>query len=166
MSEPTTPVIIAPEDLAPFAEIEPVKAAAMIEDAVAMAQLVAPCLRESLDPADQAAVKAILRGAIIRWHDAGSGAFTNQQASLGSASLADSYDNRQTRKAMFWPTEISQLQDLCRNRANTAAYEINTIAAATTPHLPWCNLHFGGSVCSCGAIIAGQPIYESPDDPA
>jgi hypothetical protein len=27
-------------------------------------------------------------------------------------------------------------------------------------HLPWCSLMFGGSVCSCGVDIAGEPIYE------
>ena len=26
-------------------------------------------------------------------------------------------------------------------------------------HLPWCSINFGGS-CSCGADIAGAPIYE------
>ena len=27
-------------------------------------------------------------------------------------------------------------------------------------HRPWCNLAFGASWCSCGADIAGVPIYE------
>jgi len=27
-------------------------------------------------------------------------------------------------------------------------------------HLPWCNLAFGASWCSCGADIAGEPIFE------
>lgn len=27
-------------------------------------------------------------------------------------------------------------------------------------HLPWCNLAFGANWCSCGADIAGEPIYE------
>lgn len=27
-------------------------------------------------------------------------------------------------------------------------------------HLDWCNLAFGCPVCSCGADIAGEPIYE------
>ena len=28
-------------------------------------------------------------------------------------------------------------------------------------HLPWCDLNFGGATCSCGADIAGEPIYEA-----
>ena len=28
-------------------------------------------------------------------------------------------------------------------------------------HRPWCNLMFGAAYCSCGADIAGEPIYEA-----
>ena len=28
-------------------------------------------------------------------------------------------------------------------------------------HRPWCSLMFGATYCSCGADIAGEPIYES-----
>lgn len=27
-------------------------------------------------------------------------------------------------------------------------------------HLPWCNLNFGATYCSCGVDIAGVPIFE------
>lgn len=30
-------------------------------------------------------------------------------------------------------------------------------------HLPWCSIMFGGS-CSCGAALAGHPIYEGGED--
>lgn len=30
-------------------------------------------------------------------------------------------------------------------------------------HLPWCTLMMAGTYCSCGADIAGAPIYEGPD---
>jgi hypothetical protein len=32
--------------------------------------------------------------------------------------------------------------------------------SGATSHLPWCNLNFGATYCSCGADIAGEPIYE------
>lgn len=35
------------------------------------------------------------------------------------------------------------------------------ITGAATVHLPWCNLNFGATYCSCGADIAGEPIYEA-----
>ena len=72
-------IIITPSDLEPFATIDAVKAAAMIEDATAMAVRVAPCIA-SIDFTDGPAVKAILRGALLRWNDAGSGAIQAQTA--------------------------------------------------------------------------------------
>lgn len=96
------------EDLEPFADIPVDKAAAMIEDAEAMALLAAPCIG-SEGFAYGAAVKAILRGAVIRWNDAGSGALQAQQAGPFGQTL----DTRQERRGMFWPSEITSLQSLC-----------------------------------------------------
>lgn len=99
---------LTPDDLAPFATIDEAKAQAMIDDAEAMAVLVAPCITTS-DFANAAVVTAILRGAVLRWHDSGSGALSAQAAGPFSQTL----DTRQQRRAMFWPTEIAQLQSLC-----------------------------------------------------
>lgn len=95
-------------DLSPFAEIEPAKAEAMIEDAEAMALLAAPCIAAD-GFAFGAAVKAILRGAVLRWNDSGSGALQSQQAGPFGQTL----DTRQERRGMFWPSEIVALQSLC-----------------------------------------------------
>lgn len=99
---------IAIEDLEPFATIEATKAEAMIEDAEAMAALAAPCITSD-DFAYSDAVKAILRSAILRWNDAGTGAVQSQTA----GSFGMTLDTRQERRGMFWPTEITQLQNLC-----------------------------------------------------
>ena len=100
------------DDLAPFATIEATKAEAMIEDAEAMAVLAAPCITgESF--ANPIAVKAILRGAILRWNEAGTGALSTQQAGPYGMSL----DTRQERRGMFWPSELTQLQGLCGTSA-------------------------------------------------
>lgn len=40
------------------------------------------------------------------------------------------------------------------------AYNIDTAARAGSSHVPWCNLAFGASWCSCGADLAGFPLYE------
>ncbi|WP_051549264.1 hypothetical protein [Nocardioides sp. URHA0032] len=96
------------DDLEPFAAIEPAKAEAMIEDAEAMALLAAPCI--SVDGfAHSTAVKAILRGAVLRWNDSGSGALQAQTAGPFGQTL----DTRQERRGMFWPSEIVALQNLC-----------------------------------------------------
>jgi hypothetical protein len=39
------------------------------------------------------------------------------------------------------------------------AYSIDTVSCSTV-HLPWCSLSMGALYCSCGADIAGVPIYE------
>jgi hypothetical protein len=142
-------------DLAPFADIEAAKAAAMIEDAEAQAALTAPCLAD-LAPEDpkRGAVKSILRGAILRWNEAGSGAV--QTTVAGPYSQTVQY---QARRSMFWPAEIEQLQGLCASDEKPKVFAVDTVAASSL-HLPWCSLNFGATYCSCGVDIAGEPIYE------
>lgn len=114
-------------DLEPFASIDPAKAAAMIEDAEAMTILTAPCLADlAVDDPKRAAAKAILRGAILRWNEAGSGAVQQQQV----GPFGQSIDTRTQRKAMFWPSEITQLQSLC-STGGGRAFEVDTASAAT-----------------------------------
>lgn len=119
-----TAVEISTDDLEPFASIEEAKAEAMIEDALAMAELVAPCILDE-DFAHPQAVKAILRGAILRWHDSGSGAVSQQVVGPFQQML----DTRQGRRSMFWPSEIEQLQRLCGSTNVARASEIDLTPA-------------------------------------
>lgn len=76
---------LVPDDLAAFADIDQAKAQAMIDDAEAMAALAAPCITDPefvADPPLAGALRAVLRGAILRWDEAGSGAV--QQFGAGS----------------------------------------------------------------------------------
>lgn len=41
----------------------------------------------------------------------------------------------------------------------SGAFSIDMFAASSI-HQPWCSLAFGALYCSCGADIAGYPIYE------
>jgi hypothetical protein len=163
---------ITPTDLVPFATIEAAKAAAMIEDAESMAILAAPCLPGLLTaPADEtpeaealrlaklAAVKAILRGAILRWDDAGSGAVQTTQEQNGPWGVQQTVAP-QVRKSMFWPSELEQLQGICSSGQKGKAYSLDTAPGGASAHLPWCALMFGATYCSCGADIAGEPIFE------
>lgn len=43
------------------------------------------------------------------------------------------------------------------------AFSIDMLSASATIHLPWCSLSMGANWCSCGADIAGVPIYELGD---
>lgn len=140
-------------DLEPFATIPAAKAAAMIEDALAMAERVAPCILEPTFPYE-AAAKAILRGAILRWHEAGTGAVQSQTA----GPFGQTIDTRQQRRGMFWPSEIEQLQDLCKGPDTSGAFSVDTVGLGIV-HADTCALNFGATYCSCGADIAGYPLY-------
>ena len=148
-------VIITLEDLAPFAVIDDAKAEAMISDAVAMAALVAPCILT--DTFEQhGAARAIIRGAILRWNDAGSGAA--QQVQSGPFGMT--VDTRQNRRGMFWPSEIQELQRLCITDGNTSgAFSVDTAAPFSSAHADECSLRFGALYCSCGVDIAGVPLF-------
>jgi hypothetical protein len=106
-------------DLAAFAEIPSAKAVAMIEDAEAMALLAAPCISAE-GFAHTGAVRAILRGAVLRWNEAGTGALQSQNAGIFGQTL----DTRQERRGMFWPSEIVALQGLCAN-AQGGTYSVS-----------------------------------------
>ena len=43
--------------------------------------------------------------------------------------------------------------------ATGQAFNVSTIGEGAVQHLPWCSLWFTGKWCSCGADIAGYPIY-------
>lgn len=164
-------MFITRADLDPFAVIAEAKADAMIADAESMAILTAPCLpglttapegetpeAEALRLAKLAAVKAILRGAILRWEDAGAGALQTQQEQIGPFGAQATVTP--LRKSMFWPSEIEQLQGICASGEKGKAYSLDTAPGGCGPHLPWCSLMLGATYCSCGVDIAGVPIFE------
>jgi hypothetical protein len=155
-------------DLQAFAaDIPDAKAEQMIEDAESMALLVAPCLDyddEDYDLSDnrQAAVRAILRGAILRWNEAGTGAFQSQTTGPFGAVI----DTRQQRRGMFWPSEIEQLQTVCNaDVVGGGAFTISTVGTATV-HADICATNFGAIYCSCGADLTNYeyPLYEYSED--
>lgn len=157
---------IEPTDFEAFAEIPEEKALGMIEDAEAQAILTAPCITnldtapEDESPQDRklreaklAAVKSILRAAILRWNESGTG--VTQTIRAGDFSHTQQY---QGRRSMFWPKEIEQLQGICKSDS-AKAFSVDTVRPVSC-HLPWCSLTFGATYCSCGTEIAGAPIFE------
>lgn len=132
----------------------------MVAGANARALRVAPCL-DSDTPAtlrQAAEAKLVLIGAIQRWVDQGSGAF--QQQTAGPFSVTT--DTRQRGGFNLWPSEISQLQGICKT-GDASAFAIDTAPASCGNHSPICSLAFGATYCSCGADIAGVAIYEQVD---
>lgn len=155
---------LEPEDLSPFAEIEEAKAEAMIADAEALASTVAPCLGDpdvSLSPSQEAAVRAVLRSAVLRWNDSGSGAFQSQTTGPFSVTM----DTRQQRRSLFWSTEIEQLQAVCAavTGGSGGAFSVDTVPTGGRQHSLVCSLNFGANYCSCGADLTGPsegPLWE------
>lgn len=154
-------VTLSPSDLTPFAEIDVAKAMAMIDDAMALAARVAPCILTD-EFEFGAAARAVLRGAILRWHEAGTGALSQKAQNRGPFGSSETYDTRQTRKGMFWPSEIQQLQDLCRSDVSSSgAFGLDTVSGVVSYHADICSLNFGALYCSCGAVLTGAgPLYE------
>lgn len=153
---------ISSADLDPFATIDDVKADAMIADAVAQAILVAPCLADEDDLSENqiAAVKSILRGAVLRWNDSGSGAYQAQTAGPFSVTM----DTRQQRRSLFWPSEIEQLQKICDaiNGGDGGAFVVDTAPGCAITHADVCSINFGANYCSCGAILTlAGPLWET-----
>ena len=149
-------VTLTSADLEPFATIEVSKAEAMIDDALAIAARVAPCIVEATFEHD-AAAKAVIRRAVLRWNDSGSGAVTIQQAGPFGQTL----DTRQPHRSLFWPSEITDLQDLCRESEEVSAFSVDTAFYGVEVHAETCALRLGANYCDCGAIYAGFPLFET-----
>ncbi|MDH6283224.1 hypothetical protein [Prescottella agglutinans] len=152
---------ISRDDLEPFAEIDPVKAEAMIEDAEGLALAHAPGIA-AVDFPHRSAVRAILREAILRRHDAGSGAIVSQTETRGSMSMSQTVDTSQPRKPILWPSEIQALKDLCKT-GKSKAFSIDTAPQGRFGlHDEICSLVFGATYCSCGVDLTGDhPLWGS-----
>lgn len=127
--------ILIPSDLIPFADIDEAKAWEMITDAESMAALAAPCIASNeflMDTTFMGALKAILRGAVLRWNDTGTGSITQ----VGAGSFQQTTDTRQQRRSMFWPSEIEDLRNLCAqfsgSRSEVFAIDTAPIQAGAT----------------------------------
>jgi hypothetical protein len=148
-------VLDLPADLTPASGLTVEQ---MVEDATALALLAAPCLSASLSLAQLGQARAILRGAVVRWAEAGSGAL--QSEAIGTYSYT--VDLRQQRRGMFWPSEIAQLQKVC-GLQSSGAFSVDTVGTGGALHADVCSINFGALYCSCGAVLTqGAPLYESP----
>jgi hypothetical protein len=113
------PVTITYADIAPFAPDEdPAKVQLMIDDALVTALLHAPCLENlPTDSIKAKAAKAIIRGAVVRWIEAGSGGVSSEQSSQSEGPFtrqgSTSFVTNVARTGMYWRSEIQQLKQLC-----------------------------------------------------
>ena len=101
---------------------------AMIADAIAQATLVAPCLKDEarLDHDQTAQFRAVLRGVVLRWIDAGNGAVTSLMETMGPFARQQTVDSSKLRKGLFWPSEIDLLQQICRGGPGRKSATVDT----------------------------------------
>lgn len=107
-----------------------------------------------------AEARLILAGAIQRWSEAGSGAISTKTVLTGPYMSTETRDTKQRTGFNLWPSEITQLQDLCKSGGTSGAFSVDTAPGCYGSHLLWCSLNFGALYCSCGVDIAGEPIFE------
>jgi hypothetical protein len=153
---------ITADDLTPFAEIAPAKADEMIADAVAQAVLAAPCLLDEDEVPDHlaAAVKSVLRRVVLRWNDSGSGALQSER--VGDVQFT--HDTRQQPRALLWPSEIEQLQQVCTivsGGSTGKAFSVDAAPSGCRPrHALTCSVVLGANFCDCGAALTcGPPLF-------
>lgn len=79
----------------------------------AKALRVAPCLLDDPTPEQLAEAGLILLGTIKRWAEAGAGALTQKSRTAGPFTDSESYDTRQRTGYNLWPSEITDLQNIC-----------------------------------------------------
>lgn len=108
-------------------------------------------------PIDQVKLDYVVREAVVahikRPDDA-----TQVTMSLDDASSSKTYKSGKGRVTILdeWWTLLGLTNP-------SGAFAIDMIPTSTY-HLPWCTINLGGLFCSCGADIAGYPIYEGGED--
>ena len=114
---------------------------------------------------DQARVDYVVREAVVahvrRPDDA-----TQVTVAVDDGSTTRTYSSRRGRVEILaeWWTLLGLVQ------GQGKAFSIDTVSTRTA-HMPWCsgltytdgagNVVYGGAYCTCGADIAGAPIYET-----
>lgn len=105
------------------------------------------------DPLDEAKVDYVVREAVVA-HVKKPDDATQVTISVDDGSTSKSYRSGNGRV-----TILDEWWALLGLTEMSGAFSIDT-ASASYAHLGWCSLTFGALYCSCGADIAGVPIFE------
>lgn len=161
-------------DLAPFVDLEPERASALVRLVLASARRVAPCLADDGLSAELGeAARSVLVQVALRWHDQREGGVTTT-VTTGPMTATTTPAQAVARRSggLLQPSDIEELQAICAEHsgasAGARAYGVDTAPGGLGGvHLPWCDVYFLGPRCSCGAALTGGvPIYEGGVDAA
>lgn len=125
-----------------------------IDDALMLIQLRV----DTFDPVptiDQARLDYVIREAVVAQARRPDSA-TQVTTSVDDASVSKTYRSSTGRLDIldeWWAM-------LGLSSAGGGVFAVDLVSA-TESHVPWCSLAFGATYCSCGADIAGFPLYET-----
>lgn len=126
-------------------------ATVLLEDASQFILDVCPSAEAAAPATRRRVVCAVVRRSMQAGDDAG---FESVQTTTGPFTESvrptnpngDFYLTKQEKKAL--------------GAGATRAFGVQVAEWSAAQHRPWCALYFGAAYCSCGADIAGEPIYE------
>lgn len=118
------------DDLAPLTDADTSALIVMIEDVEALAVESAPCLAApgALTAAQTAAVRAVLRGAVLRWAERTMR--DDRQMIAGPYSVGPVPGSQGERKPLLWPSEVGQLQGVCAAVTGRASSRVGSVRLA------------------------------------
>lgn len=106
----------------------------LVEDVLARAVGLVPALGDKLTDTQIAVAKAVIRKAVARWADSGSGGMTTKSQTAGPFQTSETYEARGDRP-LFYDSEIDELRNLFRVEGEDIkkgkAYSLDPVICAT-----------------------------------
>lgn len=123
------------------------------------AEMLIETRRLSLDvaPIDEAKLDYVVREAVVAQIK------KPDDATQVTVSVDDGATSRSYRSGKGRVTILDEWWVLLGLTDPSGAFVIDMLGIASI-HLPWCSYSMGALYCSCGADIAGFPIYEGGED--
>lgn len=109
------------------------------------------------DPIDEAKVDYVVREAVVAQ------VRKPDDSTQVTVSVDDGSSSRSYRSGKGRVTILDEWWLLLGLTDPSGAFAIDMLGFSN-PHLPWCNINFGATWCSCGVDIAGVPIFERGAD--
>lgn len=108
----------------------------------------------AVDSIDEAKIEYVIREAVVAQVK------RPDDATQVTVSIVDEGSSQRTyRSAKGRVTILDEWWTLLGLTQPSGAFAIDMLSVDTI-HQPWCSLSMGANYCSCGADIAGYPIYE------